>query len=84
MNPIVLTIIFADDTKKEVTTATADLIAFEQKFDKSVSVLQHDYRLTYLVFIAWNALKRQGEVSDEFDDFVNRVAGVEVSDDAKK
>jgi hypothetical protein len=58
MNPIALTVSFEDGTNTTVTTTAADLIAFEQHFDKSVSILQNDYRLTYLFFICWHVLKR--------------------------
>jgi hypothetical protein len=84
MNPIALEITFADGTKKKVVAVAADLIAFETHFDKSVATLQTDYRLTYLVYIAWHALKRQGDVKSEFDDFVNTVSSIEASDDEKK
>jgi hypothetical protein len=84
MNPIALDITFADGTTKKVVAAAADLIGFETHFDKSVATLQTDYRLTYLVFIAWHALKRQGDVKSEFDDFVNTVSNIEASDDEKK
>ena len=84
MNPIALDITFADGTTKKVVAVAADLIAFETHFDKSVATLQTDYRLTYLVFIAWNALKRHGDVKSEFDDFVNTVLNIEASDDEKK
>jgi hypothetical protein len=84
MNPIALEITFADGTKKKVVAVAADLIAFETHFDKSVATLQTDYRLTYLVYMAWHALKRQGDVKSDFDDFVNTVSGIEASDDEKK
>ena len=84
MNPIALDITFGDGTTKHVVAVAADLIAFEQHFDKSVAILSTDYRLTYLVFIAWHALKRQGDVKTEFDQWVDTVSGIEASDDEKK
>jgi hypothetical protein len=83
MNPIALTVSFEDGTNTTVTTTAADLIAFEQHFDKSVSILQNDYRLTYLFFICWHVLKRTNETKQSFDDWVVTVTDIEVSD-AKK
>jgi len=84
MNPISLTVFFADGTEKAVTAVAADLIAFEQHFDKSVSILQNDYRLTYLFYICWHVLKRTGETKQEFDDWIGTVTGIEATDDEKK
>jgi hypothetical protein len=83
MNPIALTVVFADGTEKTVTAVAADLIAFEQHFDKSVAILQTDYRLTYLFYICWHVLKRTGETAQEFDDWIATVSGIEVSDSKK-
>lgn len=84
MNPIALTVFFANGTEKTVTAVAADLIAFEQRFDKSVSILQTDYRLTYLFFLCWNVLKRTGDTKDEFEKWGEGVVSIEVSDDEKK
>jgi hypothetical protein len=84
MNPIALTVSFADGTEKTVTAVAADLIAFEQHFDKSVAILQTDYRLTYLFYICWHVLKRTSDTKQEFDDWINTVSGIEVADESKK
>jgi hypothetical protein len=84
MNPFALTVSFADGTEKTVTAVAADLIAFEQHFDKSVAILQTDYRLTYLFYICWHVLKRTGETKSEFDAWIETVSGIEASDDEKK
>jgi hypothetical protein len=67
-----------------VTAVAADLIAFEQHFDKSVAILQTDYRLTYLFYICWHVLKRTGDTKQEFDVWINTVSGIEVADEPKK
>lgn len=83
MNPFALTVSFADGTEKTVTAVAADLIAFEQHFDKSVAILQSDYRLTYLFYICWHVLKRTGETKQEFDDWIGTVQGIEATDSKK-
>ena len=83
MNPFALTVSFADGTEKTVTAVAADLIAFEQHFDKSVAILQSDYRLTYLFYICWHVLKRTGETKQEFDDWIGTVQGIEAAEEKK-
>lgn len=84
MNPIALTISFADGSEKPVTAVAADLIAFETHFDKSVVVLQKDVRLTYLFYICWHVLKRTNQTTEEFDKWVEGVIGVTIEDEPKK
>lgn len=76
MNPIELEVVFLDGSKKKVSAVAADLIAFESHFDLSITSLEKDLRLTHLLFIAWNVLKRTGQTADEFDVWANTVAGV--------
>ena len=76
MNPIDLEVVFLDGTKKQVSAVAADLIAFESHFDLSITSLEKDLRLTHLLFIAWNVLKRTGQTADEFDVWANTVSGV--------
>lgn len=74
---------YADQTEKTVVANAADFIAFESKFDKSIATLQNDPRLTYLLFLAWNAEKRTKETVLEFDAYVQTIASVEAKE-AKK
>jgi hypothetical protein len=76
MNPIELEITFLDGETVTVSTTAADLVAFEQKFDVAISRLQDDPRVTYMFFLAWHASKRSGGTKDEFEKWVESVAGV--------
>jgi hypothetical protein len=76
MNPIDLEITFLDGETVVVSTIAADLVAFEQKFNIAISRLQDDPRVTYFFYLAWHALKRTGGTKEEFDKWVNNVAGV--------
>jgi hypothetical protein len=84
MEPIALKIVFSDGTEKSVIAVAADLIGFEQHFDKSVTVLTADVRLTYLFWICWHVLKRTGQTSEEFEKWAESVAGVVIEDSQKK
>jgi len=84
MEPINFNVVFLDGTEKAITAIAADLIAFEEKFDKSVSALTSDPRITHLFFICWHVLKRTGETKETFEKWVETVSGVVVGDDQKK
>jgi hypothetical protein len=84
MEPITFTVVFLDGTEKTVIAVAADLVAFEEKFDKSVSALTNDPRITHLFFICWHVLKRTGESKIEFEKWMETVSGVVVGDDEKK
>jgi len=77
MNPIQLAVAFTDDSREEVSCIAADLIAFETKFDLSIARLQNEVRFTHLAFLGYAALKRTGKTTEEFDDWAQKVAGVE-------
>ncbi len=83
MEPIALTVNFADGSKKTVTCIAADLIAFETKFDLSVVKLEQDLRLTHLFYLAWHATKRSGETSDDFEKWTESVAIVSQAQEKK-
>jgi hypothetical protein len=83
MEPITFKVLFLDGTEKSVTAVAADLVAFEERFDKSVSTLQNDPRITHLFFICWHVLKRTGDTKVEFDKWMETVSGVVVGDDPK-
>lgn len=76
MNPIELKVSFIDGTEETVSCIAADLIAFEAKFDVSVARLESDVRITHLFFLAWNALKRAGKATEDFEKWAESVSAV--------
>lgn len=78
-----LQLTFADKTKKLVTSTVADLIAFESKFDLSVSRLDKEVKLTHLLFLAWHAEKRTKATELEFESWVETVETVEAQETKK-
>ena len=83
MNPINLLIKFIDGTSREVTAVVADLMAFEEKFDKSVSDFQKGVRLSWLVFIAWKAETRTKATTLDFEAYAELISAIEVPDQKK-
>lgn len=78
-----LQLTFADTTKKTITATVADLIAFEAKFDLSVSRLDKEIKLTHLLFLAWHAEKRTKATELEFDAWVDTIEAVEANETKK-
>jgi hypothetical protein len=74
MNPINLRVTYIDETSVECSAIAADLIAFEARFDLSVARLEKEVRLTHMFFLAWHALKRTGQTTDEFEKWVESVS----------
>ncbi len=73
---------FADGSKAEVLCSTPDFIAFEEKYNLAITVIQKDPRLTYLSFIVWNSLRRAKKTEKSFEDFVEALVSIEADDDA--
>jgi hypothetical protein len=78
MNPIDLQITFIDGSTHEVRAVISDLMAFEAKFDKSISDFQKGVRLSWLVFIAWQAETRTGATSLEFEKYSETITSIDV------
>jgi hypothetical protein len=62
-----------NDTPKTVNGIAADIVAFESKFDMSMSKLQKDVKLTHLMFLAYAVEKRTGATTDEFEKWLETV-----------
>ena len=62
-----------NDTPKTVNGIAADIVAFESKFDMSMSRLQKDVKITHLMFLAYAVEKRTGATTDEFEKWLETV-----------
>ena len=83
MQPLNLQIQFIDGKTEDVSTTAADYIKFESHFDKSITALGDDVRLTYLFFLAWAASKRTGKTDLDFDAWSELVGMVGESEPKK-
>lgn len=68
------------DTPKPVTGIAADLVAFESKFDISMSRLQQDVKLTHLMFLAYSVERRTKATDLEFEPWLETVEMVAGAD----
>ena len=67
---------------KEVTCSASDLVKFEDKFNISVSRIEQDLKITYLLFLAWASEFRTKATGLEFDAWVDTVESVGASEAA--
>ena len=74
---------FEDGSEKEVVGKAADIIAFEERFDRSMASLEKDVRVTHLMFLAWHVEKRTGNTKDPFEKWVESVDSIEAAEPKK-
>ena len=73
-------ITYADGTAAEATASVADQVAFEREFDRSISRLGDDFRLTDACWLAWHATQRAGKTAATFETWVESVDGIEIGE----
>lgn len=71
-----LRIEFVSGESQEVSATAPDLVAFEDKFNLSVTKLESEMKFTHLVWLAWTSLNRQKLTTKEFDAWLADVASV--------
>lgn len=79
-----LRVTYSGATPKEVTCSAKDLVAFEERFDRSVARLQDEFKITDLLYLAWHSEKRTNATKKEFDSWLDDVDSVEVSEESPK
>lgn len=70
---ISLRIDFADGSNKEVVCSAPDFVAFEDKFNLSITRLEKEMKFTHLLFLGWHSLYRSKQTALEFDAWVETV-----------
>ena len=79
-----LRVTFNDETVEEVSATARDLVAFEDKFTKSVASLETDFRITVLLWLALQWLERQGKTKKTFEEWCDDVETIEASEASPK
>lgn len=75
-------VVLLDGRTMEAAAVVPDFVAWERKYRRKASDLAAGVAVEDLAFLAWSALRRQGEVSADFDQFLNTVAEVEMAETA--
>ena len=78
-----LQITFNTGETKEIVANAADMVAFEDKYQVSVSTLSTDPRMSYMFFLAWHAQKRAGDTKDSFEKWLETIEMVGGGQDPK-
>ena len=75
---------FTNGESKEIICSARDLVAFEDKFNRSVAKLESEFKLTDLLFLAWHSEHRRKETKKDFDAWLDDVEQIGVSDNDPK
>jgi hypothetical protein len=67
---------FLDGTQKDIKVIMADMVKFESEYSISIAKLGQEMKVTHLLWLAWVALKREKQVTAEFDAWVETVASI--------
>ena len=81
---ITLRVEFTNQKTTDVVCSAKDLVAFEDKYQRSVARLETEMRLTDLLWLAWHSLSRQKITDKDFDSWLDDVESIAPSDDDPK
>ena len=79
-----LQVSFTDGNTKDIEASTADMVAFEDKFNVSVATLGQDTRISWLLYLAWHADKRTGGTKLNYDKWLETVDNMGETEQAPK
>lgn len=75
-----MTVTYNDGATAQTAATTADLIAFEAAFDRSVVSIFDGQRLTDICWLAWTSLRRHKMTGLDFAEWTETVDSVAVGD----
>jgi hypothetical protein len=73
---ISLRIDFADGSTKDVVCSAPDFVAFEDRFNLSITRLDKEMKFTHLLFLGWTASHRMKATALDFESWVDTVDSV--------
>lgn len=74
---------YVGGTSKEIVAGPADMVAFEEKFDKSIASLTDNPKMSYLLYLAYAAEKRTGATKDSWEKWLDTIESVGAADSPK-
>jgi hypothetical protein len=77
MNQLTLRIELSDGTVVEVLSSAGDIVKWETYFNIGIDKLE---KVTHLLYLAWLAVTRLKKTAETFDDWIELVSKVEVTD----
>jgi hypothetical protein len=73
---------YDDGTGADVIASALDIVNFERKFDKSITVFADQVRVEYLLELAYSALSRKKLTTLSFDDWADTISGITFGNEA--
>mgnify|MGYP007100081829 FL=1 len=67
---------YDDGSSADVIASALDIVNFERKFNKSITVFAEEVRVEYLLELAYSALTRKKLVTQSFDDWADTISGI--------
>jgi len=77
MNQLNLRIELSDGTVIEVLSSAGDIVKWEAHFNLGIDKLE---KVTHLLYLAWLGVVRLKKTAETFDDWIELVAKVDVTD----
>jgi len=77
MNQLNLRIELSDGTVIEVLSSAGDIVKWETHFNLGIDKLE---KVTHLLYLSWLGVLRLKKTAETFDDWIELVAKVEVTD----
>jgi hypothetical protein len=74
-----LQLTFDNGNTKDIVCNAADMVAFEDKYNVSISSLTQSPKMSYMLFLAWHSEKRTGGTKDAFEKWLESVEMVGAS-----
>jgi hypothetical protein len=71
---------YNDKSAVDTTATTADFVAFEGAYSRSIMNLEADLRLTDVCWLAWRSLSRTGITGLDFNAWLDTVDEVQLID----
>lgn len=77
-----LKVTYLDGSAVEVPIIAADLVGFEEKFNRSIARFEHEFKYTDICWLSWHALKRQDKSLPEFTKWIDTIEGASFGEGA--
>ena len=75
-----VSITYDDGSTVNATASTVDLVKWEENAQKPIAKLIEERYLGDMLWLAWHVLKRKGQVSEDFDAWLERVDTMTLGD----
>jgi hypothetical protein len=67
---------YDDGSSADVIASALDIVNFERKFNKPITVFADEVRVEYLLELAFSALQRKKLTTLEFDEWADTISGI--------